>query len=175
MSIRENSVEWQSQRESHCSVGLGIKLYLETIKIATIKMALIKDVLNKTSEKNGLCLLLSLHFSSVCNRGWWRFLSQGNISEIKTHGSGPHARENIKLKRKIEETGSQEISSAGGLVEPDEVSASVAKPPSTAGIKMAKNTPSVIRDKDITRAEVNRSFRLPTLSTRKQDKILPIS
>ena len=56
-----------------------MKLYLETIKIATIKMALIKDVLNKTSEKNGLCLLLSLHFSSVCNRGWWRFLPQGNI------------------------------------------------------------------------------------------------
>ena len=51
MSIRENSVEWQSQRESHCSVGLAIKLYLETIKIATIRMALIKDVLNKTSEK----------------------------------------------------------------------------------------------------------------------------
>ena len=42
---------WQSQRESHCSVGLAIKLYLETIKIATIRMALIKDVLNKTSEK----------------------------------------------------------------------------------------------------------------------------
>ena len=51
MSIRENSVEWQSQRESHCSVGLAIQLYLETIKIATIRMALIKDVLNKTSEK----------------------------------------------------------------------------------------------------------------------------
>ena len=73
MSIRENSVEWQSQRESHCSVGLVIELYLETIKIAAIRTALIKDVLNKTSEKNGLCLLLSLHFSSVCNRGWWRF------------------------------------------------------------------------------------------------------
>ena len=85
MSIRENSVEWQSQRESHCSVGLAIKLYLETIKIATIRMALIKDVLNKTSEKNGLCLLLSLHFPSVCNRGWWRFLPQGNIITLYSY------------------------------------------------------------------------------------------
>ena len=39
----------------------------------------------KQVKKNGLCLLLSLHFSSVYNRGWWRFLPQGNIITLYSY------------------------------------------------------------------------------------------
>lgn len=63
----------------------------------------------------------------------------------------------------------------GGLVELDEVFVFVGKFLLIVGIKMVKNMFSVIRDKDIMRVEVNRSFCFFILFMRKYDKMLLIS